>query len=298
MNLTQFVNNCSNFSNPHSSPRMFGAEIVNVVCVDRLGQISIEVSTLSGDLITLGDVCQICDILDVGDGDRCSHMSGVGISVTSGYTNGGFIPPGMNWWSSAAPLTHFPTTSQEVVKIDEAVPDVGPDNTYAGAVRAWRLWYGVPDPSGGYRLRAWAQEHIWAAGVNTATGAMGRGSGHGFYGFNDYAHISTQEPTGYQQSRSGSISGPNTSGMAVIVGSYLGWGHIAVATMGMRARYALPEYVVATGDFEKDSALLVTSDRYGMKMISEEQAKSLRTGLVPYEIPEEPDETEEEVQDA
>lgn len=270
---------------------------VEISCYDRGG-----VQT-----ITFPDVCGVCDVIDVGDSDRCncgqmsaSHNITMEWRATSTYTRH-VASPGYHV-SAGSGITISPSgygvttrRSKDYRSQANNVPDVPDSDKYAGAVRAWRLWYAINSPSGELRLRAWAHNHVWRPGVNTATGVMSLEMAGGFYGFNDYNLIKAQEPGGYAAAMHTNSHGLwSTPSYPVVIGSYLGWGHIVVAEHGMRARNAKPEYVVLSGNFDWDQQLLTLADYYGMKAISEDQAKELKTGLVPFTAPEEKEESSDE----
>lgn len=148
-----------------------------------------------------------------------------------------------------------------------------------GAVRAWRLWV-LRDTD----LVALTQsEHIWKPGENVDSHyRQGLGElnnvGGGFYGFSDYDEIQKQEPGYYAVVSKGGVSGFSD----YAIGSILCTGRVKVGTKGVRAEKARPEYLVLTRSDDMNLRLMTTAEKYGMRLVTEDQARELRTGIVPY----------------
>lgn len=162
---------------------------------------------------------------------------------------------------NGAPLVY------EQPKVGAAGP-IPLENQYVGAVRAWRIW----------RLKGhelWPITSVgvykaWVPGKNTAQTPVG-GNKTGFYGFSDISEIWVQELEKWRDYDSFAF------------GSILGTGRIQVATKGIRAEHAIPEYLIQQGSVRHARL----ANRYGMKIISVEEAQELKTGLVPYHEPQE-----------
>lgn len=149
-------------------------------------------------------------------------------------------------------------------------------NTYAGAVRQWRLWRTVK-VNGNYRLKALTNDHIWKPGENEVLDMTG--SNAGFYGFSGYDQFDSQE--GYH--RDLAMGHGLKSGF--VLGSILCYGRMIVGQFGARAEFAVPEYFISPENPDDAIPMFELVEYYQGKMISDEQAQELKCGLVPYRKP-------------
>ena len=165
---------------------------------------------------------------------------------------------------------------------------------YAGGVRAWRIWHCYNG-----KLFAIVQSKVWKRGLNVADGYESSG---GFYGFRNIREAEMQEPDSWTRFNSGQsledvhrlrpwtsdedAAAGRSPAVTVVIGSYIGWGRMKVGTRGMRAEYAVPEYILTPTDFDYAVKLLHVAENYRMTIITREQADALKTGIVPYAIPD------------
>lgn len=157
------------------------------------------------------------------------------------------------------------------------LPPVPADCQYQGAVRQWRIWKYDATHASSNSLKALTQSHWWIPGVNTCQTIQG--ANDGFYGFSDYDQFDSQE----REKRNAAMrSGP---GSGYVLGSILCFGRIKVGQYGARAQYAIPEYLIAPEDADAALKLFEIAEFYGCKVVSDEQARGLKTGLVPYRRP-------------
>lgn len=149
---------------------------------------------------------------------------------------------------------------------------------FDGAVRMFRFWHLV-----GTDLVAMTRDHKWLPGANLATGfSEGLHSQAGFYGFASLKEAPMQEESRWESFNNGT---PITTGVDSVVGTFLAYGRVKVGTRGARAEYAVPEYILEPTDFNYATRLLTVADKYRMRMITREQADSLKTGVVPWVRP-------------
>jgi hypothetical protein len=164
---------------------------------------------------------------------------------------------------------------------------------YEGGVRAWRIWHMYDS-----KLFAIIQGKVWKKGVNEAEDFHSSG---GFYGFKNIAEAERQEndswekfQTGAQIGETGRLAPWATDGdrilhsapsPKVVIGSYIGYGRVKIGTRGMRAQFAIPEYILTPADFNYAVELVGVAENYGMTIVTREQADELKAGLIPFERP-------------
>jgi hypothetical protein len=150
----------------------------------------------------------------------------------------------------------------------EDLPPLPLEHQYVGALRQFRIWRYNEKAELIALVRG---DHIWTPGENRALNMSETMSG--FHGFKSLSELYAQET-------------PNSKHH--VVGTILCYGRIKVGTKGARAQYAIPEYLVKTGAFAANPGTVMgIARKYSMKIISEEMAYDLKTGLVPYRKPKE-----------
>lgn len=162
-----------------------------------------------------------------------------------------------------------------------------------GAIRMFRTWRLYADGS----LRAMTQDHIWKPGENVTLANGGDASADsGFYGFNSLEELKRQEENWWEWSQSGEPETNSTLfGSAVwggkgepawwyVCGTILAYGHVKASATGGRCQKAVPEYIIEPTGADPDFGMLVVNaaEKYGMKIISVEDAHEIKTGVVPY----------------
>lgn len=164
-----------------------------------------------------------------------------------------------------------------------------------GAIRMFRTWRLYADGS----LRAMTQQHTWKAGENVTLANGGDASADsGFYGFNSLEELKRQEEDWWEWSQSGVPEMQNKADLWgypirggkgepawwYVCGSILAYGHVKVSAQGGRCQKAVPEYIIEPAGADPDFGMLVVNaaDKYGMKIISVEDAHEIKTGVVPY----------------
>lgn len=150
---------------------------------------------------------------------------------------------------------------------------VPPENAYQGGIRLSRIWYLNSD---GKRLTAITKSWCWEPGVNQCDELPDLASSRsGFYGFNTVEQMRIQERWGVPDG-----GGGNT----VIGGTFIAWGRIVTAEMGARVEFARIESIIEpSGMDDKYLTILPTvAEHYGIRVITEDMAKELRMGIVPY----------------
>lgn len=150
-------------------------------------------------------------------------------------------------------------------------PTVPLEEQYVGAMRLWRIWR-----TDGYSLFPLVFGYEgWLPGKNKCQAPAGEDA-IGFYGFSSLREMAVQERMFYESG----IYHPSH----YVVGSILAHGRIQVHAKGARAEYATPEYLVAEQGYA--GHFWAIAKEYNMKIITVEQAKDLKTGLVPYREPD------------
>lgn len=173
------------------------------------------------------------------------------------------------------------------------VSEDGQRSLYAGGVRAWRIWHVYNN-----QLFAIVQGKVWRPGVNEADDFQSSG---GFYGFKNISEAERQEGGSWELFQTGGYIGGSSRlrkfaspedllrfgdpNPRVAIGSYIGYGRVKVGTRGMRAQFAVPEYLLTPQDMDYAIELVGVAENYGMQIVTREQADALKTGLVPYERP-------------
>lgn len=158
-----------------------------------------------------------------------------------------------------------------------------------GAIRMFRTWRLYAN--GG--LRAMTQHHTWEPGENVTLASGGDASADsGFYGFNSLEELKEQENRWWEWSQSGEpemlqewgIRGAGQPGWWYVCGTILAYGHFKASARGGRCQKAVPEYIIEPTGADPDFGMLVVNaaDKYGMKIISVEDAHEIKTGVVPY----------------
>lgn len=161
-----------------------------------------------------------------------------------------------------------------------------------GAIRMYRTWRLFPDGS----LKAMTQNHVWKPGENvTLADGKDASADSGFYGFNSLAELKEQEEAWWEASQSGEpecrndydwrfSTGPAEPLYWYVCGSILAYGHVKVSAKGGRCQKAVPEYIIEPAGSDPDFGMLVVNaaEKYGMKIVTVEQAEELRTGQVEY----------------
>ena len=147
-----------------------------------------------------------------------------------------------------------------------------PREKLEGAIRLWRYWLHDSDTRS---LFATVRGTTWRPGVTVMENGTPpkKKNAVGFHGFNSYDLIQEQESDSYKKAR---------RGVGYVLGSVLCYGKMVIAAKGARAEFAIPEYFVLTDNDDWNLELLSTAEKYGMKPISEAQARELKTGLVPW----------------
>lgn len=174
---------------------------------------------------------------------------------------------------------------------------VGSLDKLPGAIRMFRTWRLYADGS----LKAMTQNHIWVPGENVTLANGGDASpDSGFYGFNSLEELREQEEMWWEWSQSGQPEmkdgpydiwglpkpGPQGAGPAwwYVCGTILAYGHVKASARGGRCQKAVPEYIIEPADADPDFGMLVVNaaEKYGMKIISVQDAEEIKTGTVPY----------------
>lgn len=149
-----------------------------------------------------------------------------------------------------------------------------------GGVRLWRIWR----HKGGL-LYALVRDQYWEKNPEGATRCdetPHMGSSSGFYGFYDLAELKAQEGSRVAMARTGARTGHYEH----VIGSFIAYGKMVKGSLGCRAEYAKPEYLILPDQNEDFSIELMTvAGEYGMKPIVASQARELKTGLVRYVKP-------------
>lgn len=179
-------------------------------------------------------------------------------------TNGPYISCSCGYWQTGKNV-HLTSAGWKFDGINPDFPQ------YRGAVRLWRYW-----KRNNISLLPMHYSTPWKPGINHAD-LYGIISGGGFYGWESLESAKSQEPAYWQQF--------HDTGKW-LVGTFLGYGRVMVATMGARCEYAVPEYLLEPENLDYTLELLPLAERYRMRFINREQADSLRTGVVPWVKPE------------
>ncbi len=137
-----------------------------------------------------------------------------------------------------------------------------PADTFNGMVyRGWRKW--IPTDEG---LESPVFNSRWTPGWNHAL------SGKGFYACDSIDTLMPQDGACSDYRRG-----------SVVVGSVLAAGRAVRGTKGIRAQYVRPESFVLTGNVDHDTRLLGLAERFGMSVVSYEQAEQMPSGLIKYD---------------
>lgn len=153
-----------------------------------------------------------------------------------------------------------------------------PPRKESGAVRMFRVWrmttrelvvntapLAVQSPPEKLRLGALMSAHIWQPGENTADQPR-----FGFYGFCSYGTMMQQEPD------------CRTINKARVAGTVLAYGRVTIGKYGARAQHAIIESLIEPEDLDDAMRVVHLANHYGARIISEDIARNLKGGLVPY----------------
>jgi hypothetical protein len=156
-----------------------------------------------------------------------------------------------------------------------------PRQQYSGAVRLFRYW----TITGNNELSAIFSNYRWQPGDNVAENTA---PAPGFYGWNDLSHA--EKESMWIKAIEGTLTYPYQSldfikgydSWGYVLGTFLGHGVVKVHEKGARCAKALPEYIIESESMARNLVLLEIAEKYGMNIITLDQAKMLRTGIVPY----------------
>lgn len=159
----------------------------------------------------------------------------------------------------------------------------------AGAVRMFRTWKLTASGD----LKAMVANHTWKPGENVSLASGGDAKeDSGFYGFASLEELQRQERDWWDMSQAGE---PNKNpiydihGRGVpsgthwyICGTTLNYGHVKISEKGGRSQKAVPEYIIEPDGSDPSFGMLVVNaaDKYGMQIITAQDAEELETGLV------------------
>lgn len=178
----------------------------------------------------------------------------------------------------------------DMMGLIEGEPPI-PDRVVNGGVRLWRMWRHYQGQL--YPLTRKQPWELKPDGTIECDDMPTRGSSSGFYGFFELTEFRRQEAELVGLFRRGQTStkiwpsaNDNTKLFTYVLGSYIAWGTMVKAEKGARVRFAKPEYLILP-DLNEDYAieLMTLADAYGMKPITIDQAKELKTGLIPWTKP-------------
>lgn len=147
------------------------------------------------------------------------------------------------------------------------------EHCYEGGVRLFRIWKLNGD---GKRLDAITQSWSWAPGVNECNQVPSLTGGRsGFYGFNSCDQMRAQENWGVPN---------NPHSYDIIGGTFIAHGRIVTAEMGARVEFARIESIIEPDGMEDKYLTILPSvaEHYGVRILTEGQAKELKIGIVPY----------------
>lgn len=167
--------------------------------------------------------------------------------------------------------THLLNSDGRVIPVK---PELEKEHMYAGGIRLFRIWKLNADGKG---LDAIARTWTWSPGINKCDEMPSISSSRsGFYGFNSCDQMRVQEQWGVPE---------DSDSLNIIGGTFISWGRIVTAEMGARVEIARIESIIEpAGMADKYLSILPSvADHYGIRIITEEQAKGLRIGLVPYQ---------------
>lgn len=177
---------------------------------------------------------------------------------------------------------------------------ITPGRPFSGVVRVWRLW----KQRGGdlYPLISGKYGH-WQPndkGVIESHDIPTRGRAQGFYGFYSLETLYLQEArrveiamggescnslglTNAIWSMANAAAGDQTymKDYTMVLGSFLAYGRLIKAKLGVRAQFAKPEFLMLP-DQNQDYALelMTLADKYGMKPVTREQAEEMESGFL------------------
>lgn len=142
-----------------------------------------------------------------------------------------------------------------------------------GGVRLWRIWRHRQ----GFLYPLTRDEKWQKSSEVVRCDTLPQMGGHGgFYGFYELKELRRQESNMVDMSRRG-----DSDGFTYVLGSFMGFGRLIRADAGCRVEYAKPEYLILPDQNEDYCLELMTlAVEYGMKPITAEQARSLKTGLI------------------
>lgn len=167
---------------------------------------------------------------------------------------------------------------------------------FPGVCRVWRLW----KQRGGdlYPLISGKYGH-WqpnGQGVIESHDIPTRGRAQGFYGFYSLETLYLQEARrveiamGGESCNSLGLTSAIFSDVAtasymkdytMVIGSFLAYGTLIKAKLGVRAQFAKPEFLMLPNQNQDYALELMTlADKYGMKPVTTEQAEEMESGFL------------------